>query len=98
MSPTSGTTPASVQVGLNPDVVRTLAPGAYFLEPFFSTVDQTPVSTAGVSVDLLIAYPPAPKIAAVVDTASYGSAVSPGQIVSIFGTHLAPSLFALSPG
>jgi uncharacterized protein (TIGR03437 family) len=95
MSPSTGTTPATVHVSLNQDAVRNLAPGAYFLQAVFTTVDQTPVSTAGVTVDLFINYPPDPKIAAVVDTASYGSTISPGQIISIFGTHLAPSLYAL---
>jgi uncharacterized protein (TIGR03437 family) len=88
LSPTSGTVPALVKVALDQSVVRTMTPGAYWLDVFFSIVGQTQPSRTGVSVILSLGLPPPPAVQSVVSTASYQPNISPGEIVSIFGTHL----------
>jgi len=53
-------------------------------------VDQSPLSQTGVLVFLQISAPPAPAITAVVNNATYQGSISPGTIVSIFGSNLGP--------
>jgi uncharacterized protein (TIGR03437 family) len=88
LSASGGSIPAFIQVGLNERVIRQMAPGAYGLDIFFSTVDQTPPSRTSVSVQLNLAGPATPVIQSVVNTASYQSKICPGAMVSIFGAHL----------
>ena len=87
LSASSGTTPASLEVGLNENVIRGMVPGLYGMDIVFSTIDQSPPSTAGVNVTLRILAPEAPTVQTVVSTASYQPNLSPGAMVSIFGTH-----------
>ena len=88
ITPSSGTIPALLQVGLNDAIIRRMSPGSYGLGIVFSTVDQSPSSSASVTVQLSLSAPPAPAIQSVVSTASYQPNLSPGAMVSIFGTHL----------
>jgi uncharacterized protein (TIGR03437 family) len=98
LSPTSGTVPALVKVALNESVVRTMPPGAYNLIVFFSIVGQTQPSRDGVSVYLNLALPPPPAVEAVVGTVSVLLKSSPGEFVSIYGTHLGQPETSASPG
>jgi uncharacterized protein (TIGR03437 family) len=84
--PSSGETPASVLIGVNQGVVRSMGPGDYFLRVNFSTVDQIPPSQAGFLVVLRLSPPPPPTVTSVVSAASLLPVISPGAIVSIFGS------------
>jgi uncharacterized protein (TIGR03437 family) len=87
--PSSGTTPGFVRVGLNSNVVAQLQPGGiYGLAVKFTTVDQTPASTAGCRVILMVPKEPPPSITSVVNAASLQPLLSPGALVSIIGSHL----------
>lgn len=60
----------------------------------FVTVDQTPVSRSGIIVTVTLVRPPSPVVRAVVNAASLEPAVSPGALVSVLGSNLAPNLSA----
>src|SRR5690348_842582 len=61
--PSSGTTPAAVQIALNPNVTALLSPSSTYVLGFgFTTVDQTPTSTAGGLVTLKLLPQPPPSI------------------------------------
>lgn len=95
ISPSSGTAPTSVPVGLNEGIVRSMAPGVYRLNVVFTTVDQSPSSQAGVTVQLILSPPSLPPtIGSVLSSASFLPVISPGEMVSIFGTNLGPPLGA----
>jgi hypothetical protein len=89
--PSSGTTPATVQIGLNPNVAVQFAPkSTHALMAEFTTVEQAPASTAGV----LITYfgggsRVLANVLSVGNSASFQSTLSPGALVSIFGSNLA---------
>jgi len=86
VSPASGTTPASLTVSVNP---ADLGAGTYS----GSIVLSAGSGTAPVSVAVnLVVTAPLPIISRVVNAASYlGGAISPGEIVVIFGSDLGPS-------
>jgi uncharacterized protein (TIGR03437 family) len=87
--PSSGTTPAAVQVDANPFVAAQLKPGGHHpLVVTFTTVDQTPASTVHCEVDLFVPAQLAPSIQSVVNAASLQPFLSPGAQASIIGTHL----------
>ncbi len=87
--PSSGTTPGFVRVGLNSSVVAQLQPGGvYSLKINFTTVDQTPASTAAGGVILMVPKEPPPSITSVVNAASLQPRLSPGALAVIFGSHL----------
>jgi uncharacterized protein (TIGR03437 family) len=98
VSPASGTTPSEVPVGLNRDVLRGMGPGTYALQVVFSTVDQSPPSLAAVLVILRLHAPPAPVIGSVLSSASLQPTISPGELVSIFGTNLGPLISSTQYG
>ena len=89
--PSKGTTPATLQVALNPAVVAQYQPGLlYTLNILFTTVGLTPSRSTGctVQVDLTTSHP-APAIQAVLNAASLQPNISPGAMVSILGSNLA---------
>jgi uncharacterized protein (TIGR03437 family) len=87
--PSSGTTPASVTIGLNPLPATILKPGStYSLQVSFTTVGQTPESKASCNVRYIVPDEPKPNIQAVVNSASLQPVLSPGALVSILGSHL----------
>lgn len=100
VTPATGTTsssilaPAEVLIGVNQSVAQTLSPGDYLLSVNFSTVDQSPPSIAHVLVTLRLSPPPPPTIASVVNTATYLPAISPGALVSIFGSNFGPAVMS----
>lgn len=90
----SSPTPGQVNVSVNPQVVL---PGYYS-----GVVNVTP-STAGASpepiaVSLTVLPAPTPVIRSVVSSASYGgSAIAPGEFVTLFGSTLGPATLATPP-
>jgi uncharacterized protein (TIGR03437 family) len=87
--PTSGTTPATIYIGVNPSVLYQSDGGGDFTI-YFSTVDQSPPSEAPALVTVGTGFPPAPTVGSVVSSATYQPFISPGEVVSIFGANLAP--------
>jgi uncharacterized protein (TIGR03437 family) len=91
--PSSGTTPAAVQIALNPNVVALLRPSSNFASSYafdvqFTPVDQTPANANCAPVTLSVPAEPPPNIQSVVNSASLQPVLSPGALVSIFGSHL----------
>ena len=87
VSPASGTTPASLSVSVNP---AGLNPGTYEFRITVADTDGTQ-STATVDVSLTVTMPQ-PTIMSVLNAASYATgAVSPGELVTIFGTAIGPA-------
>jgi uncharacterized protein (TIGR03437 family) len=87
--PSSGTTAAAVQIALNPNVVALLRPSnTYGLEVQFTPVDQTLANPNCAPVTLSVPAEPPPNIQSVVNSASLQPVLSPGVLVSIFGSHL----------
>jgi uncharacterized protein (TIGR03437 family) len=88
VTPASGTTPAPVSIGLVQSVISTLAAGTY-------TGTVTINSAAGmavINVTLTVAAAGPPTIGAVVNGASdITGAVSPGEIITIYGTNIGPA-------
>ncbi len=87
--PSSGITPAAVQIGMNPSVVAQMKPGiTYSLRVNFSTVDQNPPMTDSTEVRLRVPAEPVPGIQSVLNSASLQPGLSPGALVTILGSHL----------
>lgn len=91
-TPFSGSTPATITVSIDKSVVG-LGPGTYS-GALSIVIDAAANSPLAVSVQLVITGGPGnlPKINAIVNAASgLGSgSVSPGEMVSIFGTNIGP--------
>ena len=89
VTPSSGTTPASVSIGLAQAVISTLAAGSYT-----GTVTITAAAgTATINVTLTVTAAAAPAIGAVVNGASdIAGPISPGEIISIYGTNIGPAV------
>jgi uncharacterized protein (TIGR03437 family) len=89
VSPPSGVTPASVLVGLNPNVVPYLPSGNYGGLLWFSKPGESCPPCAGPSVTLRLTSQPPPKVSAVASAATLQTGpIAPWQVVSIFGEHL----------
>ena len=93
VNPASGTTPASLSVSVNP---AGLSPATYN-----GTITVTGTNgaqgTSSVNVTLVVTatLPPLPTITGVTNAASYATgAVSPGELVTIFGTAIGPAAAA----
>lgn len=87
VSPSTGVAPTAIWVALNPNVVPYLPPGTYTAILRFAPSAQAsnPVNVAIVDLSLRGSIP---QIQSVVSAASFQPVISPGQIVSIFGSHL----------
>ncbi|PWT98657.1 MAG: hypothetical protein C5B51_28740 [Terriglobia bacterium] len=88
MVPSSGTAPTSVTVGINPLAAALLKPGLTYSEHPVFTVGQTTGVNASCRVDLKVPAEPDPVIQSVLNAASFQPILSPGALVSIFGSHL----------
>lgn len=87
--PSSGTTPATVHVGMNPAVIAPLPPGfTYPADVEFTTVDQSPASTATARASVVVSKDGPPSIGSVVNAASLQPLLSPGALVAILGSRL----------
>lgn len=90
VTPASSTTPSTLSVALIPSVVSALAPGTYTNTVTLST------SAAGGSqvftITLTVTAAVVPTVTSILNGADFlGGAVSPGEIVAIFGTNIGPS-------
>jgi uncharacterized protein (TIGR03437 family) len=90
-SSSSGTTPSTVTIGLNPTVLSTLAAGTYTGSVTVTSSSNSSTSlTINVTVTVQMAV--APSITTVLNGASdLPGAVSPGEIISIFGANVGPA-------
>ncbi|MDP8981726.1 MAG: hypothetical protein M3O35_14185 [Acidobacteriota bacterium] len=99
VTPGAGNTPGSLSIGLNQAVLATLPAG-----PYTGTVvvSSPGLPSQTITVNLTVAAQPAPTIGAVVNGASLlAGAISPGEIITIFGTNLGPTpgqVFQLTSG
>ena len=84
-SPLNGTTPFSVNVGVN---VNGLAAGTYRSQVTIATGPFGSASTQTVDVTLTVAADTRPVITSVVNAASFKTPISPGAWVSIIGKNL----------
>lgn len=83
----SGNTPATLLIGVNASILGTLSPGEY---PGVITISSPgiPGGSQVVSVKLIVSQAP-PRIAALVSSASLSpDPVSPGEMVTLFGSGL----------
>jgi uncharacterized protein (TIGR03437 family) len=85
--PATGIAPANIAIGLNPNVVAYLPPGGYSEYVQFAVVGQTSPQ-GGAQVLLSVMPPPPPVVTSLVSAASLQPAISPGEVVSIFGANL----------
>jgi uncharacterized protein (TIGR03437 family) len=92
VTPASGTTPASLTVSVDQTVVPIMAPGIY--TAFINlTSDSAVGTTQSIPVTLTISTPTPPAITSIVSGASFQTgAVSPGEVVTIFGTNIGPAV------
>jgi len=96
VSPSSGTTPATVIVGVNPNALGDAYPSgvAGTVELQFTTTGQSPPYTAFTYVTLTLSTAAPPVIQSIVNAASLAPGISPRGLVSILGTSLGPNVSA----
>jgi uncharacterized protein (TIGR03437 family) len=101
VTPASGTTPSALTLAVNGSIVPTLPPGTY---SGTVTVSSPNIASQTVNVTLTVSAAPAPVIMAITNAASLQAGpISPGEIVSIFGSNVGPAtppggvLFSLTP-
>ena len=101
VTPASGTTPATLTLGVDSSILSTLPPGTY---SGTVTVSSPGITSQTVNVTLTVSAGPTPVISAITNAASIQSGpISPGEIVSIFGTNVGPATppggvsFSLTP-
>jgi uncharacterized protein (TIGR03437 family) len=89
VSPSSGTTPALIELAVNPSVVDPNTEFGGSLIVNFTTVDVSPPSSASVEIDLALPRKPNAVVLSVVNSASLQPSISPGAVISILGSNLA---------
>jgi uncharacterized protein (TIGR03437 family) len=90
VAPTSGNTPATLTLTLNPSVVNQLSAGTYTGNVVISS-PNIPGGDQNVKVTLTVSAAAGPAIGSVVNGASFlPGPVSPGELISIFGSNLGP--------
>lgn len=91
VTPASGSTPVTLSIALNLSVVQTLGAGSYTGNVVVSS-SSLPGVTQTIKVNLSVLGPSAPAVTSIVNGASFlPEAVSPGELVTIFGTNLGPT-------
>jgi len=91
VTPASGMTPTALALALNPTVLATLAAGAYSGNVVVSST-AIPGGDQTIKVNLTVAAAAPPTIVSVVNGASFAPGpVSPGEIISIFGSNMGPT-------
>ncbi|MBV8817120.1 MAG: hypothetical protein JO022_02115, partial [Acidobacteriaceae bacterium] len=88
-TPSSGTTPTTISVGLLPAVLAGLTPGTYS-----GTVNlsSTSAGTQSITVNVTVNAAAPPSIGAIVNSASQvAGSVAPGELITIYGTNLGPA-------
>ena len=90
VSPASGTAPGTLSISLNQSVISTLAPGSYT-----NTINLSSSSFGGtqpLAVTLTVTQAGPPNIAAITNGADFlATSVSPGELVSLFGSNIGPA-------
>jgi uncharacterized protein (TIGR03437 family) len=101
VTPASGTAPAALTLAVNGSIVPTLPPGAY---SGTVTVSSPNIASQTINVTLTVSAAPPPVIIAITNAASIQAGpISPGEVVSIFGSNVGPAtppggvLFSLTP-
>ena len=91
VTPTSGNTPLTLSLALNTSIVSTLGAGNYSGNVVVSST-SIPGGNATIKVNLAVSGPSAPAVGSVVNGASFlPGAVSPGELITIFGNNLGPT-------
>lgn len=94
VSPSQGTTPATLMVAPNPNVTRTMRTGNYVAAVMLTSIDQSPPTIASFAVRLVLSGTEPAVISSVVNAASAEATISPGSMVSILGSRLGPPVLA----
>jgi uncharacterized protein (TIGR03437 family) len=87
VAPSSGPGQRSIWIGLNPNVVPYLRPGGYGLAVRFA-VDSPLNDTLVGFVNLRVLEAPPPTVNSVISAATLQPAISPGSLVTIFGSNI----------
>jgi uncharacterized protein (TIGR03437 family) len=91
VSPTSGNTPSALALSLNQATLSTLAPGTYSGKVTVSST-AIPGGDLTINVNVTVSAAAAPVAISVVNGASFAPGqVSPGELISIFGTNMGPT-------
>jgi uncharacterized protein (TIGR03437 family) len=91
IAPPSGTTPSPLALSLNAAVLATLPAGTYSGNVVVSST-AIPGGDQTIKVNLIVAAAAPPIIVSVVNGASFAPGpVSPGEIISIFGSNMGPT-------
>jgi len=91
VTPASGTTPGTLTLALVQSVVQSLAPGSYSGTVAVSST-SVPGQTLNITVNLTVTAAAGPVITAIVNASSFlPGPISPGELISIFGTNMGPS-------
>jgi uncharacterized protein (TIGR03437 family) len=88
VSPGSGNTPTILSIGLNESVLATLGAGT---ARGTLTISSPNLASVAINVSLSVTLPPPVVIASVVNAATQQpGALSPGELVTIYGTNVGP--------
>jgi uncharacterized protein (TIGR03437 family) len=91
VTPISGNTPVSLSIALNTSVLTTLGGGTYTGNVVVSST-SIPGGSQSIKVTLTVSGASAPVVGSLVNGASFlAGAVSPGELISIFGNNLGPT-------
>ncbi len=91
VTPASGNTPATLTIAVNASVLATLQAGVYTGNVVVSS-PSIPGGDQNISVTVTVSAAAGPGINAVVNAASFvAGPISPGELVSIFGSNLGPA-------
>jgi uncharacterized protein (TIGR03437 family) len=91
IAPASGMTPSPLVLSLSQTVLATLAAGTYSGNVVVSST-AIPGGDMSIKVNLTVSAAAAPIIASIVNGASFAPGpVSPGEIISIFGSNMGPT-------
>jgi uncharacterized protein (TIGR03437 family) len=92
VTPTSGNTPLTLSIALNTAILPTLGAGTYSGNVVVTSPNIPGGGAQMIKVNLTVSGPSAPTVTSIVNGASFlPGAVSPGELVSIFGSNLGPS-------
>ena len=91
VTPAAGNTPVTLSIALNTSVLATLGAGNYSGNVVVSST-SIPGGTQTIKVNLAVSGPSGPAVGSVVNGASFlPGAVSPGELITIFGNNLGPT-------
>jgi uncharacterized protein (TIGR03437 family) len=89
VTPTNGNTPQTLTISLNQAVVATLGANTY---TGTATISSGSLQTVTINVTLTVTAPPPPVLTTVVNAAAQQpGAISPGEIITIYGANVGPT-------